>query len=377
MKSLLSKGGILCLLCFFILSTASYSQQVTLLVDRDINSPEFGKISIKGFTSSEIAILDERELTDKNWNSFFSVSVEGSTRPMIGDYRLEENRISFKPRFLPDPQISYMVRFSSKSIGEFLKDYSVIGEKEWKISFAALKEGKNNVVRISPESASVPSNILRFYIHFSNPVNFSNPFDFIYLENSKDEIVKEPFVVIEEGLWSSDRRRLTVLVHPGRIKRNVGPNATLGEVFQPRESYNLIISDKWNLEKSFVKELTMGEPIRAKIDVNEWELIAPKTGTNNKLMIKPDRLLDEALSERLISVEATSGQQLDGRFDYDSNKSRILFTPEKSWVAGTYRLVIDPRLEDVCGNTPVSAFDVEGVGDKVKAENFNIPFTIR
>ena len=38
----------------------------------------------------------------------------------------------------------------------------------------------------------------------------------------------------------------------------------------------------------------------------------------------------------------------------------VTFAPARNWTAGRYRLVVDARLEDVCGNRVGKAFEVDG-----------------
>ena len=49
------------------------------------------------------------------------------------------------------------------------------------------------------------------------------------------------FVEIEHGLWDPRQTRLTVLLHPGRIKRGVAPGERLGPPLRAGRSYRLVV----------------------------------------------------------------------------------------------------------------------------------------
>lgn len=375
-NSAINKGGVVYLLCFFLLVTISRSQDLSHTVIKDARSPKYGQIFIEGLSSTTIDLLKARELTEKQWSSFFNIKVEDASRPIIGSYQVSSTQISFNPRFLPDQEVWYVITFSNQKLGELLEDHVTKGELSWRVRFNEIGEVVNRVVDLFPQSEQLPSNVLRFYVHFANPVDFQNPHNYIRIENSESEIVSGPFVEMEEGLWSSDRRRLTLLIHPGRIKRNVGPNMTIGEVFKEGESYRLVVSAKWNLEEDYTKTFKIVDAVRTTIDVDAWTVRAPAYGTLADLAIGTRKLLDKALSERLVSIINEDENIVEGQFLYDSEKSTLSFTPAKKWPTGTYWINVDPRLEDVCGNTPLSVFDVEGEGSKIRADKIQVKFEV-
>ncbi len=372
---LFDKGGSLYLLSFFFLLNFGRSQEI--VYDKNVISATYGQITIKGLNESVVTNLRNKNLTSKQWSTFFKITVESSTRPMLGTYSTKEDKIHFKPRFLPDPEISYETTFSSASLNLIIPDYPIDEDVVSIINFNELGSRPNQVVKVFPESDQLPANILRFYIHFSNPADFQNPFDYIRIENENGDVIAEPFVEMEEGLWSIDRKRLTVLIHPGRIKRNVGPNMTIGEVFEEGESYQLVVSEKWNLKEKFIKPFKITSALRTEIDVENWEVEIPDAGTTDQLIIRTNRLLDNALSERLIEVRDENGAKVNGDFRYKAVDDLLIFKPEYRWVSKDYLIDVNPKLEDVSGNTPQSVFDIEGEGSKEKNKKFELRFSVK
>ena len=58
----------------------------------------------------------------------------------------------------------------------------------------------------------------------------------------------------------------------------------------------------------------------------------------------------------------------------------VTFAPKRPWAKGDYKLVIDARLEDVCGNRVGEPFEVDvfkPVTRKIEAKTFERPFTVR
>lgn len=371
-----SKGGAIGLLCYFLSLNQGSAQDISHFVSKDAQSPLFGRISIRGLSISSLNKLDSSNLTDEEWSSFFRVTVEGYDRPIVGSYTIENQEMTFAPRFLPDPSVSYSISFLSQSLRTLLPEFANSEDFTRTTRFDAISRETNSVVEIFPKSDLIPANILRLYVHFANSVDLQNPYDYIHLENDRGERISEPFVEMEEGLWSTDRRRLTLLIHPGRIKRNVGPNMTMGKVFEEGQSYSLVISERWNLKKDYRKKFEISKAIRTAIDPSTWHVTSPRPGTLDDLIIVTNKLLDKALSERLISVNDQNKSVIEGDFKYDSETLRLIFTPQNQWTEASYMVQIDPKLEDVCGNTPLAAFDVEGERQNRDKKKIEILFDV-
>src|SRR5262249_33143360 len=93
---------------------------------------------------------------------------------------------------------------------------------------------------VYPTADVLPANLLKFYIHFSRPMRESRAiFDQIHILDEKGRAVSDPWRRTE--LWSADSKRLTLWIHPGRIKRGVGPRETEGPVLTPGRKYTLVI----------------------------------------------------------------------------------------------------------------------------------------
>lgn len=96
------------------------------------------------------------------------------------------------------------------------------------------------VVAIYPTAAELPANQLKFYLHFSQPMRQTREiFEHIDLLGPQGRPVEDPWRRTE--LWSEDGKRLTLLIHPGRIKQGIQLGTLLGPVLDPDQSYTLIV----------------------------------------------------------------------------------------------------------------------------------------
>lgn len=354
-----SKGGLIGSLCYLFLSI-NLAGQSFFFAETSASSVNFGEIRTTQLPEEIANRLRESNLNQQEWSSFFNLKTESSNPAVLGDYSVRNNQIVFTPRFLPDPSISYIISFSNAKLNSIF-DTSLNNEIfTEKVNFSAIDSKEPEVVSISPDLTTFPENILRIYVEFNSPMSFENPYHFISIKNNQGEQLVEPFVIIPEGLWNIDRTRLTILFHPGRIKRGVGPNMTEGDILENGKKYIMEISKEWKgssgktLNSSFQKSFTVSYPLREKINFIEWDLIANEDGV---LYIKTLHPLDQVLAKRMLFIKAKEGDIQPSRVEFIS-AYQLRITWSKQSVS-EYELIIDPRLEDICGNNPLNAFDYE------------------
>lgn len=201
-------------------------------------------------------------------------------------------------------------------------------------------------------------------------MGLDNPYKYLILYNAQGEQVAEPFVEVGEGLWSPDRTRLTLLFHPGRIKRGVGPHMTMGPVFKTGNHYKLEISDSWPdanrnpLEAPYQKSIYAIPEARIKVQPQFWKLNILSPGSNDALTINFGKIMDSALALRLISVLDQNDQKMEGTFTLGVNQSSLSFKPIYYWITGVYTIRVDAKIEDISGNSTLWVFDTEGEVEK-------------
>lgn len=217
--------------------------------------------------------------------------------------------------------------------------------------------------RIYPTAEVLPANHLKFYLHFPEPMREGVFLDHCTLLDERGKPVLEPFR--ETELWSADRRRLTLWLHPGRQKAGVNLNVEFGPVLEARRRYTLRISGAWPtatgapLGKEFEKSFRTGERLTARLDAAEWKITAPRAGSREPLEIRFPHPLDHALLGRCLRVVDAGGQPLDGAITTAAEERCWRFTPANAWSDGAHRVLVDTVLEDLAGNSLARPFEVD------------------
>lgn len=149
--------------------------------------------------------------------------------PIAGRYTHENNVLSFTPAFGFSAGQNYVARVQEAEDEELIPFRIPV---EAAIIPAAVTE-------IYPSGDTLPENTLRFYIHFTVPMQPQVAFDYIKLRDASGAVDEATFMRFKQELWNEDRTRLTVLIDPGRIKREVATNVELGPALLASQQYTL------------------------------------------------------------------------------------------------------------------------------------------
>jgi hypothetical protein len=209
-------------------------------------------------------------------------------------------------------------------------------------------------IRISPQAKVLPANTLRFYLHFprSGEAHFDR--DHLWLLNEKEQVVREPFLVLPQELWSVDGRRLTLLMEPGRIKRGLGSDPSHEPALVVGRTYSLVLTA---LGQTARHTFRVSDPVLKAVDETHWRLVSPAAGSLEPAVVHFDRVMDAALCEDEIGVLTPSGEVAATRVSLAPDGTAARLSPSRPWRAGEHRLVVSERLEDVCGNRLGEALD--------------------
>ena len=176
------------------------------------------------------------------------------------------------------------------------------------------------------------------------------------------EAIESPFVA-EPELWDRERRRLTLLFDPGRLKRGLRSHEEAGYPLQEGVAVRLAVDEGFRdadgapLQEHFEQRYEVEGDLRARVDPRNWECRLPAAGTVEALRVRFDRPLDHALLQHALEVTDDAGRPVPGRPEIGAAERSWTFTPAAPWPAGEYRLAIDPRLEDLAGNSLARVFD--------------------
>ncbi|WP_299681549.1 hypothetical protein [uncultured Dokdonia sp.] len=271
-------------------------------------------------------------------------------KAILGEYTQNETTINFIP----------LLPFQKNS------DYTVIyGNEVFPFTIALNPSYKKlAITTLYPNTDTVPSNFLKWYVQFSKPINPTKVYDHITLINNRDGTeVDRALLPLETPLVSDDGTLLTLWIEPGRQKRDLGPNKRLGEVLIPNESYTLLIDKNLKdrqgipMEMDFKHSFTISNADRKKPSITSWELQPPLANTKDLLVITYKESLDYGSLQNNLQIITASGNIIAGDFTILSNQNSILFKPLNVWNKETYILKCKPIIEDLSGNNLERLFD--------------------
>jgi hypothetical protein len=209
-------------------------------------------------------------------------------------------------------------------------------------------------IRISPQAKVLPANALRFYLHFPRSGEAHFDHGHLWLLNEEEQVVRDPFLVLPQELWSVDGRRLTVLMEPGRIKRGLGADPSHEPALVVGRTYSLVVTA---LGQTVRHTFRVSDPVLEAIDETRWRLVSPTVGSLDPAVVHFDRVMDAALCEDEIGVLTPAGDVVQTHVSLAPDGTAARLTPSRLWSAGEHRLVVSERLEDVCGNRLGEALD--------------------
>lgn len=261
---------------------------------------------------------------------------------ILGTTRREGGRVLFQPRFALAPGAKYRASAGGEQI-------------DFRVAEAAAHPAAT-VEAIWPACAEVPANLLKFYLHFSRPMREGREvFTRIHLLDSRGVEIGAPWRDTE--LWTEDAKRLTLWIHPGRVKQGVNLREQLGPVLRAGERYTLVIdatlrdASGQSLGREVRRTFTTTAEAHARLDLAEWKFEPPRTGTREPLRVISPVALDHALALRCLHVG------VEGRAALDEDGRTWTFTPSAPWKAQPHTLAADAWLEDLAGNTFERSFD--------------------
>jgi len=320
----------------------------------------------------------------------FGVFLGSAELPMLGDYEISQSAVRFTPRFPFLAGRAHRVQLDVAGLYRIAGLAAPAAEaRPVTISFAVpdapAKSPKTSVVSIFPSAEVLPANTLRFYVHFSGPMTRQAIAKHVRLERADGQPVKGAFLEMENGLWDPQSKRLTVFLHPGRIKRGLALHEREGQPLQPGNRYRLIVDaaaedeDGQPLTAPFIKEFSATKEERTPPNWKQWKLDAPAAGSKDALALTADRPLDHALFDRVLQVTTADGRVVGGTVRVDEGETRWRFVPYSAWPAGSYLVKIAAELEDPAGNRPTRLFDeeIQESSHRDESREVAIPFQIR
>jgi hypothetical protein len=272
---------------------------------------------------------------------------------VLGAWSVDEEGLHFQPRFPFVDGVRYTARFEPGGGAPLV----------WTFEVAPPTGEPPRVLAVFP-SSSLPENALRVYVHFSRRMDVRDTQNHVRLLDESGSAIDLAFVEIPNGLWDPGDARLTLLFHPGRVKRGVAPGESLGPVLRAGHEYRLVIDGAMAdaagrpLGALFEHRLVVGPADRA-CPLVDGLRVHPPEDAQGALVLELPEALDEALLQRLVWVEDGDGRMLPGRIEVGGEETRWTFRPDRPWAAGEHAVLVHRALEDRAGNRFDRPFDRE------------------
>ena len=307
---------------------------------------------------------------------------------ILGDLDINGSHFTFRPLIPFTHGLQYEILLRNKLVA----------------SFVIPKADPNDapkVVAIFPSQDTLPENLLKIYIHFSKPMRENQSEKYVSLIKNDHDTIQGAFLNLTPELWNEDRSILTLWLDPGRIKRDLQPNLSLGAPLKNHTRYKIVVSSDWqnqegtklstNFRKEFitaVRDSLSPEPIR-------WKTKEPEAGTRQLLQVDFREPLDQGLIGETLVIQKLNKAltsykghnqmnedhraSLKGKWQIGPRESSADFIPDKNWERGYYLIRIETRLEDLAGNNINRPFEKDiskKIPDQKLGKYIGIPFEI-
>lgn len=274
------------------------------------------------------------------------------TPAVAGSHAVDAEGLHFRPLFPFVPGLRYTVRLDLGGAVPLVHGFEV----------AAASGEAPRVIAVFPSGGKLPENTLRAYLHFSQVMDTRDAHRLVRLEREDGSVVPLAFVEIPHGLWDPGRTRLTVLFHPGRIKKGVEPGERLGLPLRAGKRYRLVV----DRQMRDVSGRPLGRDFAWPFEATAADREPPRAaalrvrepgGGREPLVVELPEPLDEALLHRWIWVEDEGANAVSGAAAIAAGETRWSFEPEAPWSPGRYVLRVQRTLEDRAGNRFDRPFD--------------------
>ncbi len=313
------------------------------------------------------------------WSSVFVVYAgSGDVPPLLGSYAVESGNLVFHPTYPIAAGVRYRAVFRP------------VGGAPVEKTFDGPPRPTNRIARVErvyPTGEVWPSNQLRVYIYFSEPMSRAQAASHIHMLDSNGKELVGPTAVFLPGeeLWDPGFKRLTMTLDPGRIKRGLTSNEALGPPLTQGKRYTLVIDASWPdargvpMVEGLQKTIRGGPAERVPPDPQKWIVTAPKAGTFAAVTIRFPTPMNYPLLQRMIRVSGSQGI-LNGTVEIAREETDWRFVPQQAWATGDYNLLIDTGLEDGAGNHIGEPFDVDvfnKVTERIETKTVSRSFSVR
>lgn len=279
-----------------------------------------------------------------------SVALIDAETSILGDFKQVHSGVKFIPIVPFRRNVSYVVYYNKTTISEF----SIPGGSNIDAPY---------LINIYPTSDTVPENLLKIHLEFSEPMSELHSSNYIALRDYKGDTLNHIFLKLDPELWNYDHTLLTLWLEPGRIKKSLLPNILDGIPIEEGKHYTLSVSKKWksakgvSLQKAVHKQLFVSSRDESMPEAEHWILEIPGPSTKESLRILFPEALDFTSLLSSFKILNHDEQEIVGLYHILPGEMGIEFIPEQAWTAGEYTIQVEGSVEDLAANNLNRVFD--------------------
>ncbi len=290
---------------------------------------------------------------------YMVVDRQAVEQPVLGRYKIQGQRLHFASSSQPGSGISFEVQLTSRGQTIYRRFTAPI--------LPELSPFAPQVEANYPSSKVIPENILLFYLEFNQPMNTD-----VY-EHTEVKILdslgqERKLVWRHKVAWNADHTVVALMLHPGRVKKDIRYLDEYGEIFYPGEQVSLTLgkafqglNGKW-AECPYPIQYTIAHSDTVLPQVVAFQKGSVPPGSQQAVTVEfSEPMCYGSLLEGL-KVTNQLGALIPGSFKTDSEERRWSFVPDRSWVPGNYQLVLPELTADLAQNQldrPFESTDLE------------------
>lgn len=292
---------------------------------------------------------------------------------VMGTHALDAAGLHFRPRFPLVPGLRYTARFAFSGIRL---------DHTFEVA-ASVRREPPRVVAFHPSGGTLPANTLRLYVQFSRPMTPRRVHRHTRLLGPDGREVPLAFVEVEDGLWDPNQTRLTLFLHPGRVKRGVAPGERLGAPLRAGDEYRVVVDGAMAdaagvpMGQAYERRFRVADADRSSPSAAALQVQPPTSPHGSVAVVLPEPL-DHGLLHRWVWVEDARGVRVSGGVEVGEGETRWTFTPDEPWIPGRYAVRFRAALEDRAGNRFDRLFDRESEPSPspARADVLSVPFDV-
>jgi len=213
-----------------------------------------------------------------------------------------------------------------------------------------------------PSCDTVPSNLLKIYLQFSEPMSEGRSSHFVQLfDDVTGDTIKNAFLDLQPELWNDDGTMLTLWLDPGRIKQDLIPNKKLGVVMNDHSKYRLVVAKGWRakngvaLEIDYKKSFVTTTRDVKKPDVNSWSVDVK----GDTVVVDLKESFDWSLIHSTVSIIHNDEVISISKTITEVGEKKLYLILSERLRSGDYSLTVESRLEDLAGNNLNRLFETD------------------